>query len=145
MDVLQRDDLPFPQSLPEFQQLFPDEAACAGYMEKARWGGRVRLSALPCRRRALSHRHASRCPALPLFKPTSMSSRSALTGASTHSTPSAPCSGSLAMSARLPSTNSIRGNGCTLHVVGECVNRIGKIESSPGRSRYCYYEKLEKS
>jgi hypothetical protein len=37
MDVLQRDDLPFPQSLPEFQQLFPDEAACAAYMEKSRW------------------------------------------------------------------------------------------------------------
>ncbi len=38
MDVLQRDDLPFPQSLPEFQRLFPDEAACAAYLEKARWG-----------------------------------------------------------------------------------------------------------
>ena len=38
MDVLQRDDLPFPRSLPEFQQLFPDEAKCAAYMEKARWG-----------------------------------------------------------------------------------------------------------
>ncbi len=37
MDVLQRDDLPFPQSLPEFQQLFPNEAACAAYMEKSRW------------------------------------------------------------------------------------------------------------
>mgnify|MGYP003769721937 FL=1 len=37
MDVLQRDDLPFPQSLPEFQQLFPDEAKCAAYLEKARW------------------------------------------------------------------------------------------------------------
>ena len=35
---LQRDDLPFPRSLPEFQQLFPDEAKCAAYMEKARWG-----------------------------------------------------------------------------------------------------------
>ena len=31
-------DLPFPRSLPEFQQLFPDEAKCAAYMEKARWG-----------------------------------------------------------------------------------------------------------
>jgi len=26
MDVLQRDDLHFPHSLPEFQQLFPDNA-----------------------------------------------------------------------------------------------------------------------
>ena len=37
MDVLQRDDLSFPQSLPEFQRLFPNEAACADYLEKARW------------------------------------------------------------------------------------------------------------
>ena len=32
MDVLDRADLPFPHSLPEFQ-LFPDDA-----LEKARWG-----------------------------------------------------------------------------------------------------------
>ena len=38
MDVLQRDDLSFPRSLPEFQRLFPDDAACAAYLEKARWG-----------------------------------------------------------------------------------------------------------
>ena len=37
IDVLQRDDLPFPHSLPEFQRLFPDEAACAAYLERARW------------------------------------------------------------------------------------------------------------
>lgn len=37
IDVLQRDDLPFPRSLPEFQRLFPDEAACAAYLERARW------------------------------------------------------------------------------------------------------------
>ena len=38
MDVLDRADLPFPYSLPEFQRLFPDDAACAAYLEKARWG-----------------------------------------------------------------------------------------------------------
>ena len=37
MDVLAHTDLPFPQSLPEFQQLFPNDAACAAYLEKARW------------------------------------------------------------------------------------------------------------
>ena len=37
MDVLDRADLPFPHSLPEFQRLFPDDAACATYVEKARW------------------------------------------------------------------------------------------------------------
>ena len=37
IDVLERDDLPFPRSLPQFQRLFPDEAACAAYLEHARW------------------------------------------------------------------------------------------------------------
>ena len=37
MDVHRRGNLRFPQSLPEFQRLFPDDAACAGYLEKARW------------------------------------------------------------------------------------------------------------
>lgn len=37
IDVLDRDDLPFPQSLPEFQRLFPTEAACASYLEHTRW------------------------------------------------------------------------------------------------------------
>jgi len=38
MDVHARSSLPFPRSLPEFQRLFPDDAACAGWLEKARWG-----------------------------------------------------------------------------------------------------------
>src|SRR5271165_3599350 len=37
MDIHQRDDLAFPQSLPEFQRLFPDDAACAAYLGRARW------------------------------------------------------------------------------------------------------------
>src|SRR5271168_2445432 len=32
-----RDDPPFPGSLPEFQQLFPDDLACAAYLEAIRW------------------------------------------------------------------------------------------------------------
>lgn len=39
MDVLDRAGLAFPKSLPEFQRLFPDDAACASYLEKARWAG----------------------------------------------------------------------------------------------------------
>ena len=39
MDVHQHADLRFPQSLPEFQRLFPNDAACAAYLEKARWDG----------------------------------------------------------------------------------------------------------
>ena len=38
MDVLDRTDLQLPRSLPEFQRLFPDDATCAAYLEKARWG-----------------------------------------------------------------------------------------------------------
>ena len=63
MDVHQRGNLRFPQSLPEFQRLFPDDAACAAYLEKARWSagtkldkrkggryaGRVRLAIVPDR------------------------------------------------------------------------------------------------
>src|SRR5208282_4235024 len=37
MDIHQRDDLAFPRSLREFQQLFPDDAACAAYLGRARW------------------------------------------------------------------------------------------------------------
>jgi hypothetical protein len=36
-DIFQRDDLPFPGSLPEFQRLFPHDAACAAYLEAIRW------------------------------------------------------------------------------------------------------------
>lgn len=37
IDVLERGDVLFPRSLPEFRGLFPDEAACAAYLERARW------------------------------------------------------------------------------------------------------------
>ncbi len=37
MDVHQRGELSFPKSLPEFQHQFPDDAACAAYLHKARW------------------------------------------------------------------------------------------------------------
>lgn len=37
MDVLERADLAFPASIREFQSLFPDDAACAAYLEQAQW------------------------------------------------------------------------------------------------------------
>ncbi len=40
MDVLDRADLPFPHSLPEFQRLSPDDAACAGHCQ-TNWVGPV--------------------------------------------------------------------------------------------------------
>lgn len=36
-DIYLHATLPFPRSLPEFQRLFPDDAACAGYLERIRW------------------------------------------------------------------------------------------------------------
>ncbi|PZW36869.1 transposase-like zinc ribbon protein, partial [Humitalea rosea] len=37
MDIAQRDGLAFPRSLPEFQRQFPNDTACAAYLEHARW------------------------------------------------------------------------------------------------------------
>lgn len=34
---IHRGALPFPRSLPEFMRLFPDDAACAAYLERCRW------------------------------------------------------------------------------------------------------------
>ena len=39
MPAFNGDDLPFPASLPEFQRLFPDNLACAAYLEAIRWRG----------------------------------------------------------------------------------------------------------
>ena len=36
-DIFQRDDLLFPKSLSGFQKLFPDDNACANYLERAKW------------------------------------------------------------------------------------------------------------
>lgn len=36
-DIHSRADLPFPNSLVDFQRLFPDDAACAAYLERIRW------------------------------------------------------------------------------------------------------------
>ena len=36
-DIYLHADLTFPKSLPQFQRLFPDDAACATYLERIRW------------------------------------------------------------------------------------------------------------
>src|SRR5208283_4385964 len=59
-----------------------------------------------------------------------MSSRSASTGASTRSTPSARCSASRAVLRRRPMPTSIPARGRTLHLAGVCVNRIGTFETT---------------
>lgn len=37
MDIFERTELTFPSSIRDFQKLFPDDAACAAYLEKAQW------------------------------------------------------------------------------------------------------------
>lgn len=36
-DISKYTDLPFPKSLLEFQNMFPDDSACAAYLEVLRW------------------------------------------------------------------------------------------------------------
>ena len=36
-DIHKWEKLPFPKSLPQFQKLFPNDAACARYLEGAKW------------------------------------------------------------------------------------------------------------
>jgi hypothetical protein len=69
MDVLNRADLPFPESLPEFQRLFPDDTACAAYLEKGTLGRRLCLPQLRRCGRTFPHRHPARRPDLPGLPP----------------------------------------------------------------------------
>ena len=69
MDVSQREDLSFLRSLPEFQRLFPDNAACAAYLEKARWGDGFVCPHLLGGGRAVSLHRPTRCLALPEVPP----------------------------------------------------------------------------
>lgn len=43
-DVLQWEHLPFPKSLRDFQKLFPDDTACARYLEGGEKGELFRLA-----------------------------------------------------------------------------------------------------
>jgi len=43
-DIHERSDLAFPRSLRSFQKLFPDDAACAAYLESVRWHGAFKCS-----------------------------------------------------------------------------------------------------
>ena len=59
MDIFDINDLPFPQSLLEFQRLVPDEIACAGYLERARWIGGFTCPACQEIAELSSNRHQS--------------------------------------------------------------------------------------
>src|SRR5208337_2466220 len=76
-----------------------------------------------------------------IYKPTSTNSRFGSTGASTRSTPSVRCSASLATQRRRPMPSFIPATGITLHLEGECVNRIGvraTTERKPPQCRVAY-------
>ena len=128
MDVHQRGNLRFPQSLPEFQRLFPDDAACAGYLEKARWSDGFVCP--HCQAAGEPFRFANRPGVLRCRRcrrDTPLSSAS--TGGSIRSTPSVFCSASRATSPHRPTQSFTPEPGSTLHVGGVGNNRIGKPQS----------------
>ena len=134
MDVHQRGNLRFPQSLPEFQRLFPDDAACAGYLEKARWSDGFVCP--HCQAAGEPFRFANRPGVLRCRRcrrDTPLSSAS--TGGS--STPSVPCSASRATSPHRPTQSFTPEPGSTLHVGGVGNNRIGKRQSIPLPTSAC--------
>ena len=57
-DVFDYETLPFPGSLPEFQRLFPNDAACAAYLEAIRW--RLGFVCMWCGERGEPFRFANR-------------------------------------------------------------------------------------
>ena len=126
MDVLDRADLPFPHSLPEFQRLFPDDAACAAYLEKARWGDGF---ACPHCGTAGEPFHFENRPGV--LRCRKCRQNTGLTVGTvmerSHcSTPSAHCSASRATPLLQPMPSFTRESGGTLHVAVMGVNRIGK-------------------
>ena len=129
MDVLDRADLPFPHSLPEFQRLFPDDAACAAYLEKARWGDGF---ACPHCGTAGEPFHFENRPGV--LRCRKCRQNTGLTVGTvmerSHcSTPSAHCSASRATPLLQPMPSFTRESGGTLHVAVMGVNRIGKQQS----------------
>ena len=119
-------DLPFPHSLPEFQRLFPDDAACAAYLEKARWGDGF---ACPHCGTAGEPFHFENRPGV--LRCRKCRQNTGLTVGTvmerSHcSTPSAHCSASRATPLLQPMPSFTRESGGTLHVAVMGVNRIGK-------------------
>jgi transposase-like protein len=57
-DIHKWEHLPFPKSLPQFQKLFPDDAACARYLEGAKWPDSFRCPT--CKARGEPFRFAAR-------------------------------------------------------------------------------------
>ena len=139
MDVHQRGNLRFPQSLPEFQRLFPDDAACAGYLEKARWSDGFVCP--HCQAAGEPFRFANRPGVLRCRKcrrDTGLTVGTVM--ARSHTPLSVWFWSAYLVSSQTPGMSAVQlrrqlglSRGSTLHVVGVGNNRIGKEQSLPIR------------
>ena len=140
MDVHQRGNLRFPQSLPEFQRLFPDDAACAGYLEKARWSDGFVCP--HCQAAGEPFRFANRPGVLRCRKcrrDTGLTVGTVM--ARSHTPLSVWFWSAYLVSSQTPGMSAVQlrrqlglSRGSTLHVVGVGNNRIGKPRSSKKKS-----------
>ena len=136
MDVHQRGNLRFPQSLPEFQRLFPDDAACAGYLEKARWSDGFVCP--HCQAAGEPFRFANRPGVLRCRKcrrDTGLTVGTVM--ARSHTPLSVWFWSAYLVSSQTPGMSAVQlrrqlglSRGSTLHVVGVGNNRIGKVRTS---------------
>ena len=136
MDVHQRGNLRFPQSLPEFQRLFPDDAACAGYLEKARWSDGFVCP--HCQAAGEPFRFANRPGVLRCRKcrrDTGLTVGTVM--ARSHTPLSVWFWSAYLVSSQTPGMSAVQlrrqlglSRGSTLHVVGVGNNRIGKAPTS---------------
>ena len=134
MDVHQRGNLRFPQSLPEFQRLFPDDAACAGYLEKARWSDGFVCP--HCQAAGEPFRFANRPGVLRCRKcrrDTGLTVGTVM--ARSHTPLSVWFWSAYLVSSQTPGMSAVQlrrqlglSRGSTLHVVGVGNNRIGKLQ-----------------
>ena len=137
MDVHQRGNLRFPQSLPEFQRLFPDDAACAGYLEKARWSDGFVCP--HCQAAGEPFRFANRPGVLRCRKcrrDTGLTVGTVM--ARSHTPLSVWFWSAYLVSSQTPGMSAVQlrrqlglSRGSTLHVVGVGNNRIGKERCIP--------------
>ena len=143
MDVHQRGNLRFPQSLPEFQRLFPDDAACAGYLEKARWSDGFVCP--HCQAAGEPFRFANRPGVLRCRKcrrDTGLTVGTVM--ARSHTPLSVWFWSAYLVSSQTPGMSAVQlrrqlglSRGSTLHVVGVGNNRIGKVVPSSGFDHTC--------
>ena len=143
MDVHQRGNLRFPQSLPEFQRLFPDDAACAGYLEKARWSDGFVCP--HCQAAGEPFRFANRPGVLRCRKcrrDTGLTVGTVM--ARSHTPLSVWFWSAYLVSSQTPGMSAVQlrrqlglSRGSTLHVVGVGNNRIGKGQTSAAPRSWC--------